>query len=167
MYVKVDKEELFLRLLKISLDCSGIQSNLGFFFKGHCLLKCSENIIRLLSRFKLHKGSRALSWGWGLSTFGGSWGDDPGLQTGMMGGIETKVPRTQRYWTHLSPSEWGSWPQAWLYFPPLPLHPAEDGPIQGGSCPWLEPVPGCTQCSTQPSSPASLATEASDFISKY
>lgn len=54
MYVKVDKEELFLRLLKISLDCSGIQSNLGFFFKGHCLLKCSENIIRLLSRFKLH-----------------------------------------------------------------------------------------------------------------
>lgn len=45
MYVKVDKEELFLRLLKISLDCSGIQSNLGFFFSKDTVCLNAQKIL--------------------------------------------------------------------------------------------------------------------------
>lgn len=102
--------------------------------------------------------SGALPWGRGLSTFGGSGGGNVGNENGMTGGMGTKIPRTQAHWTHFPLSEWGSGPQAWLPSPPLPPHQHRTYPaLPGGSCAWPEPASGCTLCSTQLSSPTSLA----------
>lgn len=128
------------------------------FFKGPCLLKCSENLIGLFS---------------GLS---GDGGQEPHPEEGAFRHLEALgvVMSGMRM----------AWQEGWgpkflehkhieptcLFlngaldhrpgFPLLPSHLTQHRTypaLPGGSCAWPELAPGCTLCSTRLSSPASLA----------